>query len=53
MEVEVEWMDDVSMEKPILLVEQHSTVRPVLLPCHHLKEVQSMGYTLVLILHNF
>jgi len=38
-EVRVEWMDDVSMENPVLSAEQHSAVRHVLLPHRCLKEV--------------
>lgn len=48
-EVEVEWMDDLSMENPILSARQHSLVRPIPLPCHDSKELQSTGYILDLI----
>ena len=52
-EVEAEWMDDVFTENTALSTRQHSAVGPVLFPHHRLKEVQSMGYILVLILHDF
>lgn len=38
-EVEVEWMDDVFMQNPMLLVGQHSVLRLGPLPYHHSKEV--------------
>lgn len=42
--VEVEWVDDVSMENLVLSAGPHSTVRLVPLLCRHSKEVQSTGY---------
>jgi len=53
MEVEAEWMVDLSVENPILSAEKHSVVKSILLPRHHSKEVQSNDYTLFLILHDF
>ena len=54
-EVKVEevWMDNVSAENYSLSTGQHFRVMPTLLLHRHLKEVQSTGYTLVLILHDF
>ena len=43
-EVEVEWMADVSVENPVLLAEQHSATKLVPPPHRCSKEVQSMGY---------
>jgi len=43
-EVEVEWMDDVSVENSILSTKQYSAMRPIPLPRCRSKEVQSMDY---------
>lgn len=43
-EVEVEWMDDISMENSVLSAQQCSMVKPVPPQHRRLKEVQSMGY---------
>ena len=43
LEVEVEWMDDVSAENPVLLAGQYSVVRIVPLP-DRCQEIQSIGY---------
>ena len=42
--VEVVWADEASAENPVLSTRQRSMVNLVLLPCRHLKEVQSMDY---------
>lgn len=43
-EVEAEWMVDVSVENIVLSTGQHSAVKPVPISRHHSKEVQSVGY---------
>ena len=52
-EVEAEWMDDLLEESIEWLAEQHFTADYVPSLHRHLKEVQSMDYTLVPILHDF
>lgn len=52
-EVEVEWMDDVFVENPALLVGQHSMVRHVPHPRRRSKEVQSVSYIQDLIFLDF
>ena len=49
----MEWMGDLLEESPHRLAEQHFTAESVLPLRHCLKEVQSMDYTLVLILRDF
>ena len=51
--VEVEWKDDFLKESPEWLVEKFFVAETVLPLHHHLKEVQLMDYSLVLILRNF
>ncbi len=42
--VEVVWMDGVSTENLALSIGERSEMKPMLLPHHHLKEFQSLGY---------
>lgn len=51
-EVEVEWMDDVSVENPVLSAQLHFMVESFPTLRHCLQEAQSRDYTLGLILLN-